>query len=112
MVWVNHEGHWSPVSDELDTFVEPRFSPDGRSLAVEILTDKGSDAWVYDLERGVSTKLTFHEGFDEVPILSPDGQFIAFVQASNGRRRLVVRRYDGKDERVLVSSGWSEFPVW
>ena len=49
---------------------------------------------------------------ERMPTVSPDGEFIAFVQTSNGRRRLAVRRYDGKDERVLVSSGWSEFPVW
>jgi Tol biopolymer transport system component len=47
-----------------------------------------------------------------MPSVSPDGDFIAFVQTANGRRRLVVRRFDGKDERVLISSGWVEFPVW
>jgi Tol biopolymer transport system component len=47
-----------------------------------------------------------------MPSVSPDGDFIVFVQIANGRRRLVVRRFDGKDERVLLSSGWCEFPVW
>jgi serine/threonine-protein kinase len=105
IVWVNQEGHWSPVSDELDTFVEPRLSPDGRSLAVEILADQGSDAWVYDLDRGVSTKLTFDEAFDEVPIWSPDGQLILFSSDRDGVPNLYTKRADGSGqvERVTTS---------
>jgi Tol biopolymer transport system component len=47
-----------------------------------------------------------------MPAVSPDGQHIAFIQEASGRRRLAVRRFDGSAERVLVSEGWSESPVW
>jgi len=49
---------------------------------------------------------------ERMPTVSPDGRFIAFVQTGYGRRRVTVRRFDGKDERVLITSGWTEFPVW
>ncbi|MEJ2086283.1 MAG: DPP IV N-terminal domain-containing protein, partial [Acidobacteriota bacterium] len=112
MVWVDREGQWTPVSDELETFVEPRLSPDGRSLAVEILSDNGSDAWVYDLERGASTKLTFHEALDEVPIWSPDGQYIVFSSERDGAPNLYRKRSDGSGQvERLTTSEISQYPT-
>jgi len=49
---------------------------------------------------------------ERMPSVSPDGEFVVFVQMNDGRRILTVRRLDGKGERRLVSDGWSEFPVW
>ena len=49
---------------------------------------------------------------ERMPTVSPGGQYVVFTKLEYGRRRLAVRRYDGKDERVLLASGWSEFPVW
>ena len=49
---------------------------------------------------------------ERMPTVSPDGEFIAFIRVEDGKRRLAVRSFDGKTERVLLSDGWSEFPVW
>ena len=49
---------------------------------------------------------------ERMPTVSPGGEYVVFTELEYGRRRLAVRRYDGKDERVLLASGWSEFPVW
>ncbi len=91
---------------------EPTLTPDGQWIVFASPSTAG-----YRLRRmrldGTSRVPIGPGGTEErMPTVSPDGKFVAFVQTSNGRRRLVVRRYDGKDERVLVSSGWCEFPVW
>lgn len=49
---------------------------------------------------------------ERMPTVSPDGDYVAFIADGGDSRRLVVRRFDGKLERDLVTSGWSEFPVW
>jgi Tol biopolymer transport system component len=49
---------------------------------------------------------------ERMPAVSPDGEYIAFIQFEGERRRLAVRSFDGKRERVLLRSGWVEFPVW
>lgn len=91
---------------------EPTLTPDGQWIVFASPSSAG-----YRLRRmrpdGTSRVSIGPGGTEErMPTVSPDGEFVAFVQLSNGRRRLAVRRWSGKDDRVLVSSGWSEFPVW
>ena len=52
---------------------QPRLSPDGRRLALTVMRDGNWDIWVYDLERGVPTRLTFDDGADTEQVWSPDG---------------------------------------
>jgi Tol biopolymer transport system component len=49
---------------------------------------------------------------ERMPTVSPDGDYIAFIQVVRGSRRLSIRGFDGKSERVLLTGGWAEFPVW
>jgi len=91
---------------------EPTLTPDGKWIVFASRSTAG-----YRLRRmrldGTSRVPISPGGTEErMPSVSPDGDFIVFVQVANGRRRLAVRRFDGKDERVLISSGWCEFPVW
>ncbi len=91
---------------------EPTLTPDGQWIVFASQSTAG-----YRLRRmrldGTSRVAIGPGGAEErMPSVSPDGEYIVFVQFSGGRRRLVARRYDGKDERVLLPSGWSEFPVW
>jgi Tol biopolymer transport system component len=91
---------------------EPALTPDGKWIVFASRSTAG-----YRLRRmrldGTSRVPISPGGTEErMPSVSPDGDFIVFVQGANGRRRLAVRRFDGKDERVLISSGWCEVPVW
>ena len=91
---------------------EPTLTPDGQWIVFASPSSAG-----YRLRRmrpdGTSRVPIGPGGTEErMPTVSPDGRFIAFVQTGFGRRRLTVRRFDGKDERVLVTSGWTEYPVW
>ena len=91
---------------------EPTMTPDGQWIVFASQSTAG-----YRLRRmrpdGTSRVPIGPGGTEErMPTVSPDGNYIAFVQTGYGRRRLTVRRFDGKDERVLVTSGWTEYPVW
>jgi Tol biopolymer transport system component len=93
------------MTADRQTFVEPRFSPDGKRLAVQILGSAGSDCWVYDLERGTATRLTFHEGDDAVPVWSPDGSWIVFASNRDGQSNLFRKQADGSGEEEPLTAG-------
>jgi serine/threonine-protein kinase len=100
MVRVDRDGRTIPVSPERKTYGEPHLSPDGSRLAVQIHETDGTnvDIWVYDLKRGASTRLTFDEAADVVPIWSPDGKRIAFTSDRNGTLNLYWKRADGSGD--------------
>jgi Tol biopolymer transport system component len=64
----------------------PRFSPDGRKLAVDI--DDGSrDVWTYDLTRGSLDRITLAGNSDEhEPVWTPDGQRVVFRPIATERQ--------------------------
>src|SRR4029453_18675119 len=59
----------------------PRISPDGKRVAVDIidLQTGNSDVFAYEASGGIPTRLTSDPGFDNQPIWSPDGSRIAFM---------------------------------
>ncbi len=91
---------------------EPTLSPDGEWIVFASSSTAG-----YRLRRmrlDGTARVAINPGTQEerMPTVSPDGEFIAFIRVDNGKRHLAVRSFDGKTERVLLSDGWSEFPVW
>ncbi len=91
---------------------EPALTPDGEWIVFASPSSAG-----YRLRRmrtdGTSRVPISPGGSEErMPSVSPDGEFVAFVQLVNGYRKLAVRRFDGRREKVLLSNGWIEFPVW
>jgi serine/threonine-protein kinase len=105
LVSVDRRGSATSLTGDLQTFVEPRFSPDGRRLSVEIITGTSSDSWVYDLERGTATRLTFNSGADSVPVWSPDGTSIVFSSDKEGGQNLYRKLADGSGEEERLTEG-------
>ena len=56
-----------------------RISPDGKRLAVGV-GDPQADIWVFDLERGARTRLTFGGATHLMPSWSADGKRVAYVR--------------------------------
>jgi Tol biopolymer transport system component len=92
LVWFDRDGKRLGEIGEPRSYRNPRLSPDGSRIAVEIV-DKGGnrDIWLMDVARGVPGKFTFGGGRDSAPVWSPDGLKIAwqgnaevFVKRSNG----------------------------
>lgn len=58
-------------------FSHPRISPDGRRIAVEVVSDEGSDIWMQDRTAGTFSRLTT-SGFNNNPEWSSDSRRIIF----------------------------------
>jgi Tol biopolymer transport system component len=111
MVWVDREGHETPV-DTSWTF-RPTFfggnvgwslSPDGSRLAIGQETDAGDDIWVKQLPAGPLLRVTFDSAADFRPRWLPDGRTLVF----SSRREplgLYRRQADGTGTDELLLAG-------
>jgi serine/threonine-protein kinase len=97
-LWVKRDGGTSPLLSEAGTYGHPRLSPDGTRLSLTVLRDDNWDIWVYDLDRDVSTRLTFSDGYDGDQIWSPDGTELLFTSSRTGKTIAFRKRADGSGE--------------
>ena len=89
-----------------------RLSPDGQKVAVNVrrAASRTSDVWVYDLLRGVPTRLTF-EGSNSWPIWSPDGKRVVYGGRTTGLTNLYAANADGSGQpERLTTSDYEQIP--
>jgi predicted Ser/Thr protein kinase len=100
VLWLSADGRTQPLWPEPTVAAVPRFSPDGRRLAMFILNGPTQDLWVYDIDKTTKTRLTSGlAGRD--PVWSHDGQLIVF-QSPGG---IFWTRADGAGKpQLLVAS--------
>jgi serine/threonine-protein kinase len=94
--------------------LNPRFSPDGRSVAYEFMKSlpNVTDLYTYDLITGTNTQLTF-DGDNDDPVWSPDGKQIAFTKSvPDSGEDVFIKPIDGTvPERLLLSMRGGQNPT-
>jgi Tol biopolymer transport system component len=91
-VWVDRTGRTEPVDSawqvntggtytapELSTGWGLALSPDGRRIALTMLTDLGTDIWIKQLPSGPLSRLTLDDAEDRAPGWTPDGGAVTFL---------------------------------
>ena len=91
VVWVDRTGRVEPVDStwqvntggkydgEMETNWGLALSPDGRRIALTMLTELGTDIWIKQVPTGPVTRLTQYAGADRSPAWTPDGRTITFL---------------------------------
>ena len=92
-------------------------SRDGARLAMMRAEghQRNSDIWIYDLRRGVSSRLTFETTEDVGPVWSADGKTIAYVSTSGSGVVVMGRGSGGGGGPQILASvgdGWIEVVDW
>jgi Tol biopolymer transport system component len=94
------------VVSQHGAYGNPRFSPDGRRIAVQIEDDAGNDIWIIDPERGTRTRLTSDPANDRAAFWTRDGTRIVFSSGRIGAQTLywVPTDGSGKAEPLVQST--------
>ncbi len=99
--WVARDGRVSALRAEAALWLEPRFSPDGKKLAMVVNDGKQRDIWIYDLAADRMTQFTFDPGNDRTPVWSSDSKRIVFSSdraTPGGPTNIYVASADGTDD--------------
>jgi serine/threonine-protein kinase len=118
LVWVDREEQPSVIdpriASELVDIDNVTLSPDGRFVALEVATDPGpldgasAQIWIYDLDQGVMTRLTFQGARNAQPRWMPDGRTVAYLSdQGEGPTAIWSQPYDrtGSDS-LLFQAEW------
>ncbi|HLG05538.1 MAG TPA: protein kinase, partial [Gemmatimonadales bacterium] len=123
VVLTDRSGRTATLREDARNYHHPRFSPDGRRIALDITDPEARDLWIVDVQDRTLTRLTFGETAND-PFWSPDGRRLAYSAARGPIRGIFLRNADGsgapdsvltdthdrssgvwsRDSRVLVSS--------
>ncbi|MEP7176249.1 MAG: protein kinase [Gemmatimonadales bacterium] len=108
-VWVSREGLEAPVDSSWEppgTIATASLSPDGNSLAAEIVLNGNSALWIKHLPIGPASRVTFGDTANLRPTWSADGRSLVYIgNAGANGGRVMRRRADGTGtSQVLVKS--------
>jgi serine/threonine-protein kinase len=117
LVWVTRDGKEQPIDSDLQgTLLFPALSPDGKRLAVSIVTTTGrADIWTKQLDGGPAVNLTLDGKGNFKPTWTPDGRSLTFESAAGGTGSdLRTKRADGSGNAVLQFHGKRNLfqPLW
>jgi TolB protein len=99
-------------SSEIDT--EPVYSNDGKTLF--FTSDRDGGPQIYQLNIGsegaVPVRLTFGSNYAVSPRISPDGQYLAFIQRDEGRFHLMLQSLVNGQKQALTTTELDESPYF
>jgi Tol biopolymer transport system component len=105
LIWGDRRGALQRMSVSQGAFSHPRFSPDGRRLALVMQgQDKSLRIGVLTIENGSFSRLT-DVGNSDMPLWTPDGRWITFASDKDGRWSIYMAPADTSGPPVLLSQG-------
>ena len=89
------------------------WSPDGRWVLVEVVEpSRRSDLVAIDVTSRTATPLMTSPFNEAAARVSPDGKWLAYQSDESGRSEIFVQAFPALGNRVQVSNGGGEQPVW
>jgi Tol biopolymer transport system component len=105
LTWFDRDGrNLGTIGADDQRANNPSLSPDGRQLLVQQTPRQNVDVWLFDLDRGVTTRLTNDPAVESMPIWAPDGTRFVYNAPTEESRALKVKHIDGsKPDEVLAT---------
>jgi Tol biopolymer transport system component len=106
LILVDRNGQSRVLTEVSGACSTPRFSPDGRRIAVSMgpRFSERSEIWVLDLETSRLDRLTFNSREARCPVWSPDGRQLAYFSVrGEGDSGLSVKPSDGSGAETQLT---------
>jgi len=94
LTWVDRQGNNAPLLDTSRAYADGTLSPDDQKLAMTIRA-ANDDIWVYQLNRGTLTRITFGGGNSDFPVWTPDGKRVVYASERGKSIKLFSKPWDG-----------------
>lgn len=110
VAWLDRAGKTLGVLDDSNFHLDLAISPDGSAVAATRIDPKSlvTSAWITDLKRSITSRLTTEADDVENPAWSPDGRHIAYSDTDG---KVYIRDTVGSGDRELVGEGMKR-PSW
>ena len=103
--WLDSTGGLTPLLSKPVMYYSPRFSPDGRRLAVSIDSGKGMDISIHDFDRDTTSPVTFTAASNTDAVWTSDGTHFVFRSRGSRTWSLWWMRADGVGSPQALTSG-------
>ncbi len=104
LLWTDRSGRPAGVAAPAAAYGRLALSPDGTRVAFDRPGSTNlQDVWILDLQRSITSRLTFATSLANVPIWSPDGRYVAFASQRAGGLDIYrhAANLTGTDELVV-----------
>jgi eukaryotic-like serine/threonine-protein kinase len=95
-----------------ETGMPSDWSPDGRTILINVGKSRDSDIWAYSLPEKKLTPYVSTQFQEYDAVFSRDGKFIAYTSEESGQPEVYVERFPTHAERRQVSVGGGYGPRW
>jgi Tol biopolymer transport system component len=117
LVWFDRQGKQLGVSGppmKVSIGQAPGLSPDDKRIVIHRVDpqSQNQDIWVIDIARDLPTRLTSDPATEQLPIWSPDGDYIVFDAIRSGVRGLYKKPASGGSEELLLQGGPNAVGDW
>jgi Tol biopolymer transport system component/predicted Ser/Thr protein kinase len=105
--WLDRQGHVEPAIAASGDYATPRLTADQHHILYSYpdSVTGNLDIWLYDIDRSVSRRVTFHPRDELDGVLKPDGSQLIFSSNRSGFPDLYIKPINAPDEKLLLSSG-------
>jgi serine/threonine protein kinase/dipeptidyl aminopeptidase/acylaminoacyl peptidase len=104
LIWFDRAGKQISSLGTPSNQANPKISPDGKKVAVDITDPQTGnvDVWIYESSGGFATRFTSHSAIDAIPVWSPDGNRVVFQSLRKGHADLYQKLSSGLGNEELI----------